>query len=226
MQEVDVLVKEQTLSTAFARLEGIEEERKRIARELHDGIGVKLSTAKLYFAPIDNQLADLSQKDQEKFQKANNILDEAYIEVRKISHNLASPSLSNLGLLGELKLLAKRIEGAKQMKVNIMTHNLQEGLAPNIEIVSYRIISELITNVLKHAQATEINIQLNLFDDLFNLMVEDNGIGFDQTQTTNTKTGLGLENIQSRVEALQGTFNIDSGIGKGTTITVDLPIQN
>lgn len=222
-QKVDVLIKEQALNTTLARLEGIEEERKRIAQELHDQIGAMLSTAKLYFAPMDAQVVELDEKDRNKYQKATRILDEAYTEVRRISHNMASPSLTKLGLVGELQLLVKRIKDTQKLDINVDAHGMQERLDNNIEIKLYAIVQEVITNALKHARSSEINIQLNHFGDLVNVMIEDNGIGFDY-ERSKLKKGMGLNNIRSRVKDLNGTFEVDSGQNRGTTITIDIPL--
>ena len=225
-QEIDVLISNQALKTTSARLEGIEEERKRIAAALHDKIGVMVSTAKLYFAPTDEQLSNLDGKEKEKYEKANEILDEAYEEVRRISHNMASPSLTSLGLVGEIKLLADHIQDAKQLKIKVIAHEMNERLDNQLEMQLYQIIQELITNVLKHAKATEVNIELNHFGDFINIMVQDNGIGFEYEFSKLQKGGMGLDNIKHTVEVLKGTLVIDSKAGRGTTVSIDAPIQN
>jgi Signal transduction histidine kinase len=225
-QEIDVLISHQALKTTSARLEGIEEERKRIAAALHDKIGVMVSTAKLYFAPTDEQLSNLDGKEKDKYQKANEILDEAYEEVRRISHNMASPSLTSLGLVGEIKLLADHIHAAKQLKIKVIAHEMNERLDNQLEMQLYQIIQELITNILKHAKATEVNIELNHFGDFINIMVQDNGIGFEYEFSNHQKEGMGLDNIKHTVEALKGTLVIDSKAGRGTTISIDAPIHN
>ncbi len=223
-KDIDVLISNQALKTTSARLDGIEQERKRIAAALHDKIGVMLSTAKLYFAPMDQQLNNLDEKEKDKYQKANKILDEAYEEVRRISHNMASPSLTSLGLVGELEVLANRIKDAKQLNIQVVAHEMNERLDNQLEMQLYQIIQELITNILKHAQATEVSIELNHFEDLINVMVQDNGIGFEENNSTNEKKGMGLDNIKIRVEGLKGTFIIDSKKGSGTTISIDVPL--
>ncbi len=225
-QEVEVLVGNQVLKTTSARLEGIEEERKRIASDLHDKVGLGISTAKLYFAPMDRQLESLEEKDRDKYQKATQILDETYDAVRRISHDMASPSLSNLGLVNELQMLVDKIEETKRLKINFVTHEMQERLDNNIEIQLYRIIQELLTNALKYAKASEINIELNHFGEFINVIVEDNGIGFDpKTLAKQKNNGLGIENIKNRLEKLKGTFTIDSKKGRGTSVTLDVPLK-
>ncbi len=223
-KDIDVLISNQALKTTSARLDGIEEERKRIANALHDKIGVMLSTAKLYFAPMDQQLSNFDAKEKDKFQKANKILDEAYEEVRRISHNMASPSLTSLGLVGELKLLSNRIEAAQQLNIQVVAHEMNERLDNQLEMQLYQIIQELITNILKHANASEVSIELNRFEDLINVMVQDNGIGFEEHDLTLETSGIGLKNIKKRIEQLKGSFIIDSKKGGGTTISIDLPI--
>ena len=223
-KDIDVLISNQALKTTSARLEGIEQERKRIGNALHDQIGAMISAAKLYFAPMDQQFNNLDEKEKDKYLKANKILDEAYEEVRRISHNMASPSLTSLGLVGELDLLANRIKDAKQLNIQVIAHQMNERLDNQLEMKLYQIIQELITNVLKHANATEVSIELNHFEDLINIMVQDNGIGFDEKTSKIEKKGTGLDNIKERVEGLKGTFIIDSKKGSGTTISIDVPI--
>jgi two-component system, NarL family, sensor kinase len=224
MQEVDELLTEQELKTAYARLEGQEDERKRVAQDLHDRIGVMLSTVKLYFSPLDSKLNEIQQENRLQYEKATNLLDEACQEVRRISHDMSSPVLTNLGLEAELNVLASRIEEARSMKVNVLTHGLKERLDGNIEVKLYRIIQELVANTLKHAHATEVNIQLNCFEGMLNVMVEDNGTGFDPAQVRLKGKGMGLGNVASRVNDLHGTFEIDSKPGKGTTVMIDIPL--
>ncbi len=225
-QEIDVLISNQALKTTSARLDGIEQERKRIAAALHDQIGVMLSTAKLYFAPMDEQLSHLDGKKNDKYEKANEILDEAYEEVRRISHNMASPSLTSLGLVGELQLLSDRIKAARQLKIQVIAHEMNERLDNQMEMQLYQIVQELITNILKHAKATEVNIELNNFGDLVNIMVQDNGIGFEYNSLLEKNEGMGLDNIKHTVEQLKGSLVVDSKKGSGTTISIDVPIQN
>ena len=224
-QEVDELLMEQELKTTYARIEGQEKERVRVAQDLHDRLGVMLSTIKLYFSPNDKGETTVDESEDSPYYKASNLLDEACEEVRRISHDMKSPILSNLGLEAELKLLAERIGETKRIGVDIQSHGLQKRLDGQIEIQLYRIIQELIGNALKHANATKIDVQLNRFEDILNVIVEDNGEGFDVEKTIAEGKGIGLDNIAKRLESLEGTFDIDSNLGRGTLTTIDIPLN-
>ena len=163
------------METTYARLEGQDLERKRVARDLHDRIGSMLSTVKLFFASVDTKLEEFKEENQKHFHKANQLLDEACEEVRRIAHDMESGLLTKFGLKPELEALAETIKDSQQIEISLVTHGLQERLVNSLEVKSYRIIQELVSNVLKHAKATTLSIQLNRFDKVFNIIVEDNG---------------------------------------------------
>jgi signal transduction histidine kinase len=129
-----------------------------------------------------------------------------------------------MGLFAAVSDLKNKLEGSKEIIINLTTYGTDESIFTINEIAIYRIIQESIANTLKHAKATEIDIQLNVFDDVFNLIVEDNGVGFDVNDLL-ANSGMGLHNIEARVKRMEGTFSIDSGKGKGTTINIDIPIK-
>ena len=116
--------------------------------------------------------------------------------------------------------LSRTVSAGGKMKVNVLSTGIDDRLDISHEIAIYRIIQELLSNILKHAKATETNIQLTRLDNSLNISVEDNGIGFDPSTV---KNGMGIKNIEARVQALEGSFFIDSGKGNGTTVMIDLP---
>jgi len=221
-QEIDKVLKDQAIKTTYAKLEGQDEERKRIAQELHDRVGSILSTVKLYFDGFDSKLDSMQSQNQENHFKANELLDEAVSEVRKIARNINSGTLTKFGLKAELEALSELLIESKKIDIEIITFGLEERLPVALEIKIYRIIQELVSNILKHAKATKINIQLNQFKDVINFIVQDNGIGFDPKKAEE-KNGMGLKSIKSRVYNLHGSIIIDTGKGSGTTITIDIP---
>ena len=162
-QKVAELLNNQELKATYARLEGQDKERKRIAQDLHDRLGSMLSTVKLYFKAIDSKIEALQEDNQKQYQKATALLDDACEEVRKVAHNLESGMLAEFGLKKELETLANSIESTNQLKVKILTHGLKERLDSMMEAKIYRIIQELVNNVIKHAKASVISIQLNHF---------------------------------------------------------------
>ena len=184
-----------------------------------------LSMVKLHFKSVEENIQSIKENNLAMYSKANNLLDEACEEVRKIANDLTSGVLNKFGLIPALNSLKESIEGTGQLKIEVLVFGFDENrLEYNIEINLYRIIQELISNILKHAKASEVSIQLLKKEKRLNIVVEDNGIGFDVNQTKNKK-GMGLKNIESRVDSLNGEFNIDSGKGSGTTITIDIPLN-
>ncbi len=220
-QEIDNLLRDQEVKTTYAKLEGQDEERKRIAQE-HDRVGSILSTIKLYFDGFNTKLDSIQSQNLENHNKANTLLDEAVSEVRKIAQNIHSGTLTKFGLKAELEALAELLRESKKIDIQIATYGLEERLPMAYEIKIYRIIQELISNILKHAKASKITIQLNQFKEVINFIVQDNGIGFD-LKRVEEKNGMGLKSIRSRIYNLHGSIIIDTGKGNGTTVTVDIP---
>ena len=222
-QHIESLLTDQELKSMNAMIEGQEEERKRIAEDLHDRVGSILSTVKLYFNALDNKVDNYQEENRTQYVKATNLLDEAVQEVRRISHNLISGILMKFGLAPALKDLCETVDGTDKIKTNLFLHGLDERMETQTEISVYRIIQELISNTLKHAKASEIDIHVTRRDGNLNILVEDNGQGFD---TREKHDGIGLKNIRSRVDKLNGSITIESIKNKGTTVNIDIPIQN
>ncbi|MCB0572549.1 MAG: sensor histidine kinase [Phaeodactylibacter sp.] len=223
LQEVKEVIGNKELDRAYAFIEGQDDERKRIARDLHDRLGSMLSMIKLNFTAVDERMAEIQTENRQQYDKANNLLDEACEEVRRISHNLESGIIAKFGLQAQLESMAEDYNDTRQFAVELSTHGLKKRLNNTLEVRIYRIIQELATNVVKHARASKLTLQVNRFDEMVNIMAEDNGIGFDPEQIKN-KGGMGLQNVASRVHGLDGTLTIDSAPGRGTTIMIDIPI--
>lgn len=223
-RKIDKLLQQQEIASLEGILEGQETERKRIALDLHDRLGGILSMVKLHFSTVEEQI-DTKNPNKEKFLTASELLDLAAGEVRNISHNLMSGVLAKFGLIPALEDLKSRISETGKLKVNLYTNKVNGSLNGEQELQLYRIVQELMSNILKHAGANEANIQLNGNEGSVNLIVEDDGVGFDP-EHLNGKTGIGLGNLKTRVSKLDGTFHIDSGKGAGTTISIDIPIAH
>ncbi|MBK9046843.1 MAG: sensor histidine kinase [Bacteroidetes bacterium] len=189
-----------------------EEERNRIAAELHDGLGQSLASVRMRLSrePISTESLDA--------------LDKSCVELREISHNLMPSNLMRSGLVTALLELSDRIN--KSGKLNLVVDS-DPGLppfSPNAAIQVFRIIQELLTNIIKYADATEATIQLMADDQMYSVMVEDNGKGFDKNELQTT-SGNGWYNIQSRLTILNGAVEIDSAPGRGTVVTIDIPLS-
>jgi len=217
-QKVDNLLKEQELVSIDAMIAGQEKERQKVAGELHDDLGSLMATIKLHF---DN--SKMSKKDP-ALQNAQKLLDEAYQKVRSMAHNKNSGVMSDQGLLSAIKKMAKTITKTDALKVTVEDFGLGERLENSLELSIFRMVQELVANAIKHAEATKVNIQLTQYEDNLNIIVEDDGKGFDRSKLDKSRSGMGLTNIEKRVEHLEGSFTVDSVLGKGTSILIDIPV--
>ncbi len=217
-QKLETVLKEQELVSIDAMIEGQEKERQRIANDLHDDLGGLMATVKLHF----NVLKD--KQTPELFDKTTNLLDEAYNKIRGIAHAKNSGVIAKQGLLKAVQNMADKISVSNKITVDVIDHGLENRLENSLELTIFRIIQELITNVIKHADASEATIHLTNHDDTLNIMIEDNGVGFNPNQVTTKNKGMGISSIDKRIEHLNGKMTIESEHNKGTTIIIDLPI--
>ena len=220
-QKIVELEKNQKLYALDAMISGQEVERKRIAADLHDGLGALLSTVQMHFSSIENEINKLHELDI--YSKANILLDEACQEVRKIAHNMMPGTLLKIGLVPALQDLCDKLKNEDQMRVDFHAFSLDERLEERVEITIYRLVQEGLNNIVKHAQASEIIVQLSKDDSILHLTIEDNGVGFNVNKAME-KGGMGMKNLDSRVKYLNGKLDIYSEIGKGSSITIDIPV--
>ncbi|MCB0761194.1 MAG: sensor histidine kinase [Flavobacteriales bacterium] len=211
-KEVDLVRREQKVNTIQSYLEGEEKERLRIAKDLHDGLSGLLAAAKLQFSAVQNHL---EPSESARLDGALNTLDEASTEVRRIAHNMMPEMLLNHGLVEALDSFLSGIRSSGQIEIDFQHFGMENRLPENVELGVYRIVQELINNTLKHAEATEIMVQLNRRDSVLGVTVEDNGKGFNIHGPIESN-GIGLKNLKNRVEVLDGEMNIESAPGKGT----------
>jgi len=220
-QKIQKLEDEKKLMAAQSILVGQEKERERIARELHDGIGVLLSTASIHFSSVESKT---DKETSEMLKKANKLLKDASKEVRQISHNMMPGVLSKFGLQEAIEDIFEDVEEAGDMKVELDIALGDERLAENTEIMIYRIVQEMLNNTLKHAQASAISMLLTKKDNNLIIEYKDNGIGFDETKLPKNKN-LGLLGIRTRVEYLGGTVDMKSEPGKGISYKIIIPFN-
>lgn len=211
-------LKESETLSLNAMLEAQELERKRLAAEIHDGVGPILSTVKMNLAAIEDNLDRVDRELGSKFRKSYKMIDEVADDLRSISHNLMPRVLSDFGLVEALSTLCEKVDASKSVNVNFLHSGMKERLEEIVELGLYRISQELINNTLKHAQASNITLQLIHKGEYILLMYEDDGKGFD---TETVPHGLGLLNIENRAKAMAGEMRIDSFQGKGMTATVE-----
>ncbi|MEM9547384.1 MAG: ATP-binding protein, partial [Bacteroidota bacterium] len=223
-QEIEKLLKDQELSTIRNILDIQEKERVRIAKDLHDRLGSMLSMVKLHFQNTNQKLDELKSANLDAYNKANSLLDEACGEVRKIAHNLSSGILKNFGLVAAIEELKNSLVNTKQYSVEFVTHRINQRFFPELEVAIYRIIQELISNIIKHAEATEISIQLLNKDSELHLEVSDNGLGFSNSKEDYMK-GMGLKNIESRLQTFEGKMRIDARPKHGVSVFITIPLN-
>ncbi|MDB4584342.1 sensor histidine kinase [Draconibacterium sp.] len=220
-QELVERLKTQELNGIDAIIDAQEKERTRIANDLHDNLGSRIATLKLFINDIGNPEKNNTKEQEQLLEKLKTLADETYHEVREIAHNKYSGALINKGLIPSMNRIASQISTTEKLKVEIININVNQRIKNNIEIQVFRIIQELLTNIIKHASASEAIIQFSEDNNILNIMVEDNGKGFNFNKT---KFGFGLTNIEKRVENINGNFVIDSTEDNGTTVILNIPI--
>ncbi len=223
-QEISKLLNEQELKSYNAMIEGQEEERKRIATDLHDRLGSMLSTVKLLFSSLDTKIDKAQEENTKQYIKANELLDEACVEVRRISHNLSTGMVMSFGLVAALQELCESIDNSNIIKCKLLVYGMDERLEQKTEIGIYRMIQELFNNILKHAKAKQVTVQLNRVEDAINVTVEDDGVGFNLEEKRKSG-GMGLGNLETRATQLNGAYHVDSKPGKGTISIIEIPIN-
>ncbi|MES2763610.1 MAG: tetratricopeptide repeat protein [Bacteroidota bacterium] len=206
------IIHQQDLATK-AVLEAEENERKRVATDLHDSVGQILSAVKINLSAMETSIA---KDNLPKYDNIMNMVDNACKEVRAIAHNMMPNSLLKNGLVSAIKEFINQIN-SDVLKITLNTSGLSNRLESNTEMVLYRVVQESVNNVIKHAQASTLEIQIILDEEGVSLTIEDNGKGFD---TTKQSEGIGLQNLRSRITFLKGEIDIQSAPGKGTLIAI------
>ncbi|MHA7058691.1 tetratricopeptide repeat-containing sensor histidine kinase [Aquimarina sp. M1] len=214
-QKIKTLLQDQELTLIKTSVSIQDKERKRIAQELHDRIGGNLAAIKLQFSAT-------APKNMENFDFLSQQLDDTYKQVRMLSHDLIPEKFKqnnfthllkeytqNIGNASELSI---KISTYQEKKINKIDHSFQNNL--------FSVFQELITNTIKHANASNIQIQIDLIENLFHIIFEDDGKGFD---TSNTSFGIGLSGVKNRIQKLSGAMHMDSRLGRGTIINIEIP---
>ena len=199
-----------------AVLQSEETERTRIARDLHDGLGQLLSSARINAAALDGSV---ETEDEPILETTIELIDQAIGEVRVISHNLMPQALADKGILEALQELADKTNAAKNTQVSFIHHTESLELTKPVQIALYRVVQEVIGNMLKHAAASEILLELSGKGGSFSLLVKDNGKGFDPASMAEGN-GMGWNNIRTRLTLINASFILESEPGKGTSVTI------
>jgi signal transduction histidine kinase len=224
-EEKYALLRQEDNVRSTSLIEGQEEERKRLARELHDGIGQMLTGLKLDSEQLKS-LPFINEKQRKSFEEHQKLIDETIEATRTVSFNLMPSVLTDFGLASAIRLLTERT--AKGVNIQAIFNDFTDNInIPNkIENNLYRITQEALNNIVKHAKAQKVSINLaNDKNRFITLSIIDDGKGFDLKKPRKNKiNGNGLGNLQTRVRLLNGTIKIDSEINKGTSIFVKIPL--
>lgn len=203
-------------------IETEENQRAHFAQELHDGLGPLMSTIKLYLQWMLK--AERKANIPELLKKAEKIVEEAYSTVREISNRLSPHILKNFGFITAIKSFINRINDVHPLTFKLTT-NYNQRQNSIAESILYRVLTECINNTIKHAKAQNVEINIENLNEQIHISYKDDGIGFDKEKVKQQKTGIGLFNMQNRLNSIGGSMNINSQPGKGMEINVELDIQ-
>lgn len=217
-ERIRSLLNTQETKALQAMVQGQENERKRLARELHNHFGSLLATIKVNINAIDGKAIS-------NYDTLAVLIDQACSDIRNLSHSLNVGISDNFGLVPALMELTAHLRHANKLEVEFAASMCQQQMEAKNEIIIYRIVQELVSNVLKHAEATKLSILLTCFDEekLVNIIVQDNGKGFN-VEEENGSSGMGLNSLKEMIIDLRGEIRFDSNPASGTTVNIDLPI--
>lgn len=212
------LQQEKAIELLQASIRGEEKERIRLAHELHDGVSSQLSVMKAYLLALQGSHPELAETDD--FRQIMQTLNETAGDVRKTAHNLVPDALTQRGLAETARTFCEQIATGRNLRIEFEAYGNFRSLPDYLVLSIYRMIQELVHNILKHAHATHAIILLNRQNDRIHLTVEDNGVGMDPARAGSK--GLGLKGLHAKVNALNGYVSLESSPGNGTTIYIEL----
>jgi signal transduction histidine kinase len=200
-----------------------EEERKRISRDLHDDVGTKLSALKLFLSSLREKAMKVQDEEIELLAlNSEKYITETMKDIRQLLLNLSPAVLEEFGFITAVEGLVNKINETKQIRFNLVFFGMKHRLKKDYELPLYRIIQELINNVLKHAEARNVALQIGFRDEKIIVMIEDDGKGFE---VKNHRYGYGFQNLEARTKMMEGMMTIDSQPGKGTTVLIEIPYE-
>ncbi|MFW5805369.1 MAG: sensor histidine kinase [Bacteroidales bacterium] len=201
-----------------------ESERKRLARELHDGIGPLMSGIRMSVSALEKQLVNPQQKQIAG--NANKLVQEALKSVKDISTNLSPHMLENFGLVQAMKNFINKFSASSDLEVNFKTKLINDKFSHKIEIIVYRVLCEMLANTVKHADASRVMINLEQTKNAMMIEYADDGKGFDLQDVFNKKPGRGISNIYSRVASINGSVDINTAKENGTFMKIYIPLNH
>lgn len=220
-QRITELETEKQLAATEAVLKGEEQERSRMAKDLHDGLGGMLSGIKYSLSNMKQNLI-MTPDNAQAFERSIDMLDTSIKEMRRVAHNMMPEALLKFGLDEALKDFCNDVHNSGVIKVNYQSIGLEGAVIENTRAITiYRIVQELLNNSIKHAAASQAIVQLSKSADNISITVEDDGKGFD-TAVLKSAKGMGWSNIQNRVEFLKGKMDVKSSAEKGTSVFIEI----
>jgi two-component system, NarL family, sensor kinase len=207
-----------------AMIEAEEKEKLYIVRSLHDNIGQQLSAAKLNISALQSFSMNVNAADKLMIQKAVDLIDTSVKGIRSAAHAIIPTTLIKSGLVSALMELITNSNAAGNIKINLDLVGHINRFSQSDEVILFRILYELINNSLKHSKASEINVQLIKHENELTILVQDNGVGFILDTMINLETGLGLKCVQAQIIFLKANIFFDSQLGKGSTISIEMPL--
>lgn len=224
-QRITELEQEKQLLATESILKGQEEERSRLAKDLHDGLGGMLSGIKFSFSNMKENMS-MTQDDLKSFERNIDLLDSSIKELRRVAHSMMPEALSKFGLDAALRDFCTLINASGVLRVIYQSHGLEEpGTNQTVNITIYRVIQELLNNVIRHASATTAVVEVNKEGNKILITVDDDGKGFDPS-LLDKSPGIGWANIRNRLNYLRGRVDVQSEPGKGTSVNVELDLYN
>ncbi|MFT4019004.1 MAG: histidine kinase [Agriterribacter sp.] len=224
-QRITELETEKKLAATEAVLKGEEQERTRLAKDLHDGLGGMLSGIKYSFQTMKGNLI-MTPENQQAFERSIDMLDSSIKEMRRVAHNMMPEALLKFGLDTALKDFCHDINQSGVLRITYQSNGLENVVIDQTTAITiYRIVQELVNNTIKHAGASSAIVQVDKSENGITLTVEDDGKGFD-TNILEYKGGIGWSNIQSRIDYLKGRLDVKSQPGKGTSVLVELNVKS
>ena len=222
-RRISELETEKQLMATEAVLKGEEQERTRLAKDLHDGLGGMLSGIKYSFNTMKENLV-MTPENHQAFARSMDMLDSSIKEMRRVAHNMMPESLVRFGLDTALADFCNDINRSGALQITYQSMGLENAAIDHtVSITIYRIVQELINNTMKHAGARTAIIQISKTDNQLAVTVEDDGKGFD-TSVLSRPSGIGWSNIQSRIEFLKGKLDVRSDAEHGTSVQIDFKL--
>ncbi len=222
-KQLDDLRKHNESKVLSAIIKTEENERQKFAKELHDGMGPLLSSIKMAISALSR--SKTAENERKIVENTAMLIDESLVSLKEISNKLSPHILNNFGLLKAIKSFISKFSTDESPHIILNSNIENKRYDYNVEVVLYRVVCELVTNTIKHAEASNISIDIFEENTHLNLVYFDNGIGFDDKTIDNLSKGMGYSNIKSRVKSLDGKIEIESEPDSGLCVTISLKVN-